>query len=217
MASFISERQEIVTMCRQLSDSGYLAGTGGNIGVRVDDNLIAVTPSATDYHEMEAEDIVLLKLDTLDIVEGDKTPTIEKVLHANMLSAYPERRASVHTHQPIASAVALLHEKLNWPTDEDSQILGSYIGLIPYRPSGTGMLAKTFKKSLKPGIYAYLLASHGAISAAADLMTAAAMIRKMEAAAAISLRARISGRANLDHHLKAFITETLNKAEAKGA
>lgn len=44
MAKFMAQRQEIADMCRYFADNGYFAGTGGNIGVRVDRKLMAVTP-----------------------------------------------------------------------------------------------------------------------------------------------------------------------------
>ena len=78
MADFLRERQEIADMCRRLSDQGYLAGTGGNIGLRLDGQLFAVTPTATDYETMNAEDVVILRLDTLAQVAGDKKPSVEK-------------------------------------------------------------------------------------------------------------------------------------------
>lgn len=78
MAKFMAQRQEIADMCRYFADNGYFAGTGGNIGVRVDRKFMAVTPSASDYYTVEAKDVVILDIETLDIVEGDKTPTIEK-------------------------------------------------------------------------------------------------------------------------------------------
>ena len=124
MASFLSERQEVADMCRRFADHGYFAGTGGNIGLRLDGRHFAVTPTATDYETMEAEDVVILRLDTLEQVEGDRKPSVEKGLHQRMLNAYPERSASVHTHQPIASAVALLHETLPWPKGSDLGTLG---------------------------------------------------------------------------------------------
>ncbi|MVA54653.1 class II aldolase/adducin family protein [Agrobacterium vitis] len=217
MAKFMAQRQEIADMSRYFADNGYFAGTGGNIGVRVDRQLIAVTPSATDYYSVEAKDVVILDIETLDVVEGDMTPTVEKGLHARMLLMHPNRHASVHTHQPIASAVALLHEILPWPRGSDLGALGPHVALIPYRPSGTGMLAKIFAKSLRPDIFAYLLASHGVICAGADLKTAAGMIRKIEAAAAAHLRDRINKHVNLDRQLQAFILNVLDKAETKGA
>ncbi|MBR0834263.1 class II aldolase/adducin family protein [Bradyrhizobium manausense] len=215
MARFLKERNEIAEMSRYLADHGYFAGTGGNIGVRVDDNLMAVTPSATDYYSIGAEDVVLLKLDTLEVVEGDKVPTIERELHARMLRTFRGRRASVHTHQPIASAVAMLHEILPWPSGSDLVVLGPHVAVIPYRPSGTGLLAKALEKGIQIGIYAYLLASHGVICAADDLKSAKGMIAKIEASAALFLRARIKGR-SIDPQLHALISKTLEKAETTG-
>lgn len=204
-------------MSRYLADHGYFSGTGGNIGVRVADDLMAVTPSATDYYAIEAQDVVLLRLDTLEVVEGDKTPTVEKGLHARMLRMHRSRRASIHTHQPIASAVALLHEVLPWPSGSDLTALGSHVALVPYRPSGTGMLARAFEKALRPDIYAYLLASHGVICAGEDLKGAVGMIRKIDAAAAVFLRGHIAKHASLDRQIRTFVTSVLEQADNTGA
>lgn len=216
MASYLAQRQSVADMSRYLADHNYFSGTGGNIGVRVDTNVMAVTPSATDYYTIRAEDIVLLDLDTLKVIEGEKTPTIEKGLHARMLRVNRNRHASVHTHQPIASAVALLHATLKWPEGSDLQLLGPQIDLVPYRPSGTGMLAKAFEKALKPGTYAYLLASHGVICAGRDLKEAVDMIRRIDAAAAAHLRDLASTRTTLDRHLKSLVTSVLEHAGKMG-
>ena len=216
MASFLSERQEVADRCRAFAASGFFAGTGGNIGLRLDDNTFAVTPTATDYETMRAEDVVVLRLDTLEQVAGEKKPSVEKGLHQRMLQAWPERRASVHTHQPIASAVALLHETLDWPAGSPAEF-GRHIGLIPYRPSGTGMLVKALAKALKPDVFAYLLASHGVICTAASLEDAALMIRRIEAAAAIHLRTRIERNGSTDSTVRQMIAETLAKAVTQGA
>lgn len=216
MADFLRERQEITDMCRRLSDQGYLAGTGGNIGLRLVEQLFAVTPTATDYKTMKAEDVVVLRLDTLAQVAGDRKPSVEKGLHQRMLSAWPTRRASLHTHQPIASAVALLHERIAWPAGS-SQELGRHVGLVPYRPSGTGMLVKALGKALKPDIFAYLLASHGVICAAPTLEGTADMARRIEAAAAIHLRTCIERNGLVDSAVRQMIAETLDKAVTQGA
>lgn len=217
MASFIAERQAIADLCRRFADEGYFAGTGGNVGVRLDDRLMAVTPSACDYYTMRAQDVAILDIATLAVVEGEKAPTVEKALHAAMLAKHPLRRASLHTHQPVASAVALLREVLPWSAGSDLAALGPHVALVPYRPSGTSMLAKAFTAALRPDIYAYLLASHGVICAGADLDAAATMIRRIEAAAAIHLRRRIDARADLDPRTRALIGSVLDNAETRGA
>jgi L-fuculose-phosphate aldolase len=216
MARFIRERQDIADMCRRMADNGYFSGTGGNIGLRLDDGLFAVTPSATDYYAVRAEDVGLLRLDTLEQIEGDRTPSVEKGLHASMLGMYPARRASLHTHQPIASAVTLLHEPLSWSPGTDLSALGRHVALVPYRPSGTGMLVRALRKALEPDTFAYLLASHGVICAATDLRGAAEMVRQVEAAAALFLRRRIEGRADMDDRLRSLILNTLTTAVSQG-
>jgi len=216
MASFLDERQAVADCCRVFAASGYFAGTGGNIGLRLDDHHFAVTPTATDYESMRAEDVVVLRLDTLEQVAGDRKPSVEKGLHQRMLQAWPERWASVHTHQPIASAVALLHAVLEWPAGSPAG-LGRHVGLIPYRPSGTGMLVKALGKALKPDIFAYLLASHGVICTAKDLDAAAQMVRHIEAAAALHLRTRIERNGSTDSIIRQKIAETLDKAVTLGA
>jgi len=209
MTSFMTERQEIADMCRRLSAQGYLAGTGGNIGMRLDAAHFAVTPTATDYDIMQAEDVVILRLDTLAQVDRERKPSVEKGLHQRMLSAYPDRRVSLHTHQPIASAVALLHETVPWPVPAAPE-LGRYIGLIPYRPSGTSMLAKALGKALRPDIFAYLLASHGVICAATSLEGAAEMAGRIEWASIAHLRGHIERTGLSDSVLRQLITKTLD-------
>lgn len=216
MPRFLKERQDITDMCRRLSEQGYFAGTGGNIGMRLDADHFAVTPTATDYERMRLEDVVILRLDTLEQLEGERKPSVEKGLHQRMLAAYPLRQVSLHTHQPIASAVALLHETLSWPVDVPPE-LGRQVGLVPYRPSGTGMLAKALGKALKPDTFAYLLASHGVICAATDLESAAVMARWIEAAAATHLLKRIEHAGSCDGVLRQLITETLGRAVTLGA
>jgi len=217
MIGFAKERQDVADMCRVLADNGYFAGTGGNLGLRLNDRLMAVTPSATDYYQVRADDVVVLDIETLAVVEGEMTPTVEKSLHAAMLKMHPHHRASLHTHQPVASAVALSHEVLPWPTDADRKAFGRHIAVIPYRPSGTGMLAKTFRNNLRPDIHAYLMASHGVICSAPDLQAGLGVIRKIDAAAAAFLRARLEKRANFDKPLQASLLKTLNKIEMMGA
>lgn len=199
-------------MCRVFADKGYFAGTGGNIGVRLDETRFAVTPSATDYYTITAVDVAVLRLDTLEQLEGTKPASVEQGLHSRMLNLHPTRLASVHTHQPIASAASLLHEVLPWPPNTDRRLFGEYIGLVPYKPSGTKMLANAFSKALRPNLFAYLMASHGVICASPTLDAATGMIAKIEAAAACYLKNLISIRRGSDDHVVKLALNCLNAA-----
>ncbi|TWD48860.1 L-fuculose-phosphate aldolase [Agrobacterium vitis] len=217
MVRFATVRQEIADTCRYLADHGYFAGTGGNIGVRLDASLMAVTPSATDYYAIGPADVPIIEIATLKRVDGETVPTVEKALHACMIKAYPSRRASIHTHQPVASAIALLHEILPWGPGISVDANGDNVGLIPYRPSGTGMLAKAFAKAIKPKTYAYLMASHGVICSADNLKAATTMLRQIEQSAQHYLQTRIQKMTTLDKQLQAFLLAALETSKGKGA
>ena len=94
----LSIRQSVVELCLELSRRGHFSGTGGNIALRIDAEHIAVTPSATDYLTMVADDICVLRLSDLQQVAGARAPSVESGLHAKVLRARPDANASIHTH-----------------------------------------------------------------------------------------------------------------------
>ena len=49
----------------------FLAGTGGNVALRTDDEHFAVTPSATDYYAMNAADVCIVRLSDKQQVDGE--------------------------------------------------------------------------------------------------------------------------------------------------
>jgi L-fuculose-phosphate aldolase len=161
--NFDRVRSEVVSTCLSLADKGYLAGTGGNVACRIDDEHFAVTPSATDYYAMRPEDICVLRLDNLVQVAGNHRPSVEHRLHANVLRLRRDCDASIHTHQPIASAYTLLGRELEIQDPRHWAFLGSTAAFVSYAPSGTTWLASKLRKKIRPDINAYLLQNHGVV------------------------------------------------------
>ena len=106
------ERQRVIDICLELSSIGYLAGTGGNIALRIDAGQFAVTPSAIDYFSMSAADVCVVRLSDLSQLDGERDPSVETGLHARVLRQRSDVQCSIHTHQPVASACALLGKPL---------------------------------------------------------------------------------------------------------
>lgn len=206
MSRFAVQKQSVINACLTLADRGYLAGIGGNLALRLDEAHFAVTPSAADYYAMKAEDICVLRLDDLSRVEGDLKPSVESGLHAAMLRFHHGIGASVHTHQPLASAVALIKRDIPLPPGD---LLGEKVALIPYAPSGTGLLVRALSKRLKRGVLAYLLRNHGVICGAASLDEAIATISRIEAASALLLDRLISSQSSLHPTLAALVGAAL--------
>lgn len=185
-----NERQRIVDLCVDLSRRGYLAGTGGNVALRIDAGHFAVTPSATDYLAMNAEDVCVVRLADLQLVEGARAPSVETGLHARLLRLRPDVRCSIHTHQPVASAWALMREPLTQPNGG-----GGRVPMVGYMPSGSGLLTRLVGRAVRPDADAYLMRNHGVICCGASVEAAVAAVDGLEHLARQQLARRISERA----------------------
>jgi L-fuculose-phosphate aldolase len=195
--NFEQARREVIATCLDLADKGYLAGTGGNVAYRIDDGHFAVTPSATDYYAMGPEDICVLRLDDLVRVAGDRRPSVEHRLHAYLLRARPDCRASIHTHQPIASAYTLLGRALEIRHPRHQALLGTKAAFVGYAPSGTRWLASKLQKTIRPGINAYLMRNHGVVCCGPTLGETVARAEALEFACTTFFRKAINNRAGL--------------------
>ncbi len=204
-------RRQLIEACLQLAEQGFLAATGGNLALRLDEHYFAVTPSATDYYALTPDNIAVLRLQDLEQVAGNLPPSVESGLHAAMLRAKPSMQASVHTHQPLASAVALLDMPLPLKDAGDVAALGAQVAIVGYAPSGTGMLVRALRKQIKPDVHAYLLRNHGLICAAPTLADAVHRVARIESAAAAFLQqhaARLPPAHSLRHLALAALSST---------
>jgi L-fuculose-phosphate aldolase len=187
--AFAKERQSIVDLCMELSRIGFLAGVGGNVALRLSDSELAVTPSAADYYTMKARDICILNIYTLELLDKDnsRSPSVESALHAALLLRRPDLRASVHTHQPLASVAALIHRSIPLLKEEDRALLGKEVVLVNYGPSGSSLLVAALQKAIRNDINSYLLRNHGLVCAAQSLDLALKGAKCIEKAAAAYL------------------------------
>lgn len=156
-------QQQVVETTRKLADDGYLKGTGGNVSVRLTgESALAITPSNQDYYRLKPEDICVYGFDGTRI-SGDLKPSIEMGFHSAVYQARSDVGCVIHTHQDFASAIALINKPIPALFDEQVRFLGRSVEIIPYAPSGTGMLAKQVRKSVQNHHNAYILKNHGAL------------------------------------------------------
>lgn len=190
-------KKSMLAACIKLADLGFLAGVGGNLAVRIDSELMAVTPSATDYYKMKPEDLCILQIKDLKMVEGTKQPTTESGLHASFFRLRPEIEVSLHTHQPLASAVSLLGLDMDIESSEGKKNIGPFIRIVSYAPSGTSFLVSAFRNRIIKETNGYLLRNHGLVCGAFTLEQAIANVKLVEKEAARFLRNRIEKNTNL--------------------
>ena len=163
MSHYGPSRELVVQICRTLLDRGYLKATEGNVSVRVPgEDSYAITPSSYDYGKMEPGDICVLGLDGRRIL-GRKKASIESSMHAAVYELRDDVSVIIHTHQPYASALALMERPIPALFDEQVRYLGRSVDLVPYAPSGTGFLKKNVAKKVGGGANAFILENHGVL------------------------------------------------------
>ena len=173
-------KQQIVDTAQKLTKKGYLMATGGNLSIRVPgQNAFAITPSNYDYMKMLPEDICILDFE-LKVLEGTLKPSVESAMHAAIYQVRADVNAIVHTHQVYASALTLIRTSIPALFDEQTRFLGRSVDIIPYAPSGTGMLASTIARHVRDHNNAYMMQNHGALVFGHDMERAVHNVEILE-------------------------------------
>ncbi|MFN8412368.1 MAG: class II aldolase/adducin family protein [Anaerolineales bacterium] len=163
MSEYQTYKDEVVNTCHTLLERGYLKATEGNISARVKgQKAFAITPSSYDYAKMQAEDICILDYDA-QLMEGKMKPSIESSMHSAVYQDRADVHCIIHTHQPYASALALIKMPIPALFDEQVRFLGRSVDIISYAPSGTSFLKNAVKTKLKNNANAYILQNHGVL------------------------------------------------------
>jgi glutamate-1-semialdehyde 2,1-aminomutase len=168
MSSHSSVKEQVVHTCETLLDRGYLKANEGNVSIRIPGtDRFAITPSGLDYARMHPEDVCILDT-SLRQLEGELKPSIESGLHAAAYVLREDVQVVVHTHQPLASALAIMRKPIPALFDEQVRYLGRGVPIVPYAPSGTALLRRNVKAKLRAGGNAFILANHGVLVLGTD-------------------------------------------------
>ncbi len=194
MQQYEAEIQQILDTAQELVHKGFLMATGGNISVRVTgENAFAITPSNLDYIQMTVDDVCILGFD-LAVLSGERKPSVESGMHAAIYAVRPDVNAIIHTHQVYASALTLIKASIPALFDEQVRFLGRSVEIIPYAPSGTGMLKKTIARHVKNHNNAYMMQNHGALVFGHDMLRAVHNVEILEKCALAHLLALCAGK-----------------------
>ena len=163
MSNYETSKAQIVDTSQELVRKGYLMATGGNVSVRLPgQDGFAITPSNYDYMKMTAGDICILDFN-LTMLEGHLTPSVESAMHAAIYQVRPDVNALIHTHQVYTSALTLVKAPIPALFDEQARFLGRSVEIIPYAPSGTGLLKNAVAKHVRNHNNAFMMQNHGAL------------------------------------------------------
>jgi len=185
-------RADIVEVGRRLWARGFVASNDGNISVRLDEHRLVTTPKSVSKGFMTPDMMVVTDLDGKRLA-GEREPSSELKMHLEVYRNRPDARAVVHAHPPTATGFAVAGIALDRAVlAEVITTLGS-IPIAEYATPSTEELPAAVRKYVKAhdGL---LLANHGALALAGDVMSAYYRMETIEHFARISLVARQLGR-----------------------
>jgi L-fuculose-phosphate aldolase len=185
------ERKEVASFMRRLYKQGLTTTSGGNISLRISDEVIAITPSATDKGRMKWDEVGLMNS------KGENlTPHLRLSIESGMhLAIYNSKNvnAIVHAHPVFATAFTAMKRKISTSlTAEACAILGEPV-FVPYALMGTQDLAAVVSERIDRSDI-LLLENHGILSVGKDLLQAFDKIEVLENAARMTVIVEMMGK-----------------------
>ena len=184
----------VVEVCRRLYDRGLIAGSDGNVSVRLDDGTVLVTPSGASKADLDSTDLVRVSIDGT-VLCGSR-PSSELRMHLRIYQRRTDVQAVVHAHPPVATGFAASGQSFMAPVLPEVILTLGEVPLVPYATPGTSAFADSLEPYLTAGQDAFLLANHGATTVGATLELAHCRMESLEHAARILLVARVLGGPN---------------------
>lgn len=154
-------KQQICDVGRRMWQREYVDGNGGNIAVRVGDDLAICTPTLVSKGFMQPEDLCLVDFDGNQLA-GTKARTSEILMHLQMMARQPKAVATVHCHPPYATGFAVVGIEPPTCMIPEYEVFAS-VALAPYRTPGTPEMGKLVA-DLVDQHNTILMANHGVVS-----------------------------------------------------
>jgi L-fuculose-phosphate aldolase len=187
-----AERKEVARIMRRLYKHGLTTTSGGNISLRISDDIIVITPSATDKGRMRWREVGLMNI-LGENLTPELRPSIESEMHLSIYKRNKDIKAIVHAHPVCASAFTAMKSRISTIlTAEARAILGDPV-LVPYALMGTADLASVVADHAAHSDI-LLLENHGILTTGFTLLQAFDKIEVLENAAKMTLIAEMTGK-----------------------
>jgi L-fuculose-phosphate aldolase len=190
--AYKNERRQVASFMRRLYKQGLTTTSGGNISLRISEDIILLTPSSTDKGRMKWREIGIMSI-LGENLTPDLKPSMESEMHLSIYRKMKDAQAVIHAHPVFASSFTALKSDIRTDlTAEAYAVLGEPIK-VPYALMGTEALAKLVSESaLNSGVL--LLENHGVLTTGENLLQAFDRIEVLENAAKMTLIAEITGK-----------------------
>jgi L-fuculose-phosphate aldolase len=154
-------KEQICDIGRRLWQRAYVDGNGGNIAIRVADDLALCTPTLVSKGFMKPEDMCLVDLEG-NQKAGRKKRTSEILMHLQIMKRQPRAKATVHCHPPYSTGFAVAGVEPPTCMIPEYEVFSS-VAIAPYRTPGTPEMGKLVA-DLVDKHNTILMANHGVVT-----------------------------------------------------
>ncbi len=187
-------KEEIIKYGKLAEEKNLTPGVSGNMSARCGDKIL-ITSSGSANGYLSEDDFVLIDFDG-NVVEGDKKPSSEKLLHCAFYKMRSDVDYIIHMHSPYLSSFASAGIALDEPIMAENVFYFGKIPLAEYGlPSSVDLVNKTAEYFNEYN--AVLMANHGFIVGDKTIHDAFLKLTLAESYAQVVLNTRILGGAKV--------------------
>jgi L-fuculose-phosphate aldolase len=154
-------KEQLCDIGRRMWQRDYVDGNGGNLAIRVGEDLALCTPTLVSKGFMKPGDLCLVDFDGHQLA-GTTKCTSEILMHLQIMRRQPQAVATCHCHPPLATGFAVAGVLPPTRLVTEFELFVS-LAMAPYRMPGTPELGR-LAAELTDQHNTILLANHGVVS-----------------------------------------------------
>ena len=154
-------KEQLCEVGRRLWQRAYVDGNGGNIAIRVGEDIALCTPTLVSKGFMKPEDMCLVDFEGNQLC-GTKLRTSEILMHLQIMKRQPKAVATCHCHPPYSTGFAVAGLVPPTCMIPEYEVFAS-VAVAPYRTPGTPEMGKLVA-DLADQHNTILMANHGVVS-----------------------------------------------------
>jgi len=160
-ATALALKEQLCDIGRRLWQREYVDGNGGNIAIRVGEDIAICTPTLVSKGFMKPEDMCLVDFEGNQLA-GVKRRTSEILMHLQIMKQQPKAVATCHCHPPYSTGFAVAGVLPPTCMIPEFEVFAS-VAIAPYRTPGTPEMGKLVA-DLVDKHNTILMANHGVVS-----------------------------------------------------
>jgi L-fuculose-phosphate aldolase len=154
-------KEQLCDIGRRLWGRAYVDGNGGNIAIRVGEDIALCTPTLVSKGFMKPEDMCLVDFEGNQLA-GAKKRTSEILMHLQIMKRQPKAVATCHCHPPYSTGFAVAGMVPPTCMIPEYEVFAS-VAVAPYRTPGSPEMGQLVAE-LVDKHNTILMANHGVVS-----------------------------------------------------